>query len=435
MTNQRPTYKAISPRKFLLVVVFCVFTALMAYQWRTELQVYHMFINGSLSSLTFIPPSPATLNSSQNATDHFLWTTDASRVSPQQASKLSPTSTKIQKTSTPSSRNSSTTTTPKHIPTTLTTSSNHSTTTTTPRPILTTPPPAPKPIVCKNPFRKEYIKKQNFLCCRPIGRLGNMMFVYASSYGIAASNNRTLIVDKGLSLTKYFNLNAQLVDDYNCVITGTRGMGSRQDCAFDERLMNITKGQNTCVGSYLQSYKYFEHVREAIKKQFIFKKEIRDKAMGIINGAINTFHNRNTTLKDTRPVLVGVHVRRGDMVKNKFGYAVATPEYLGNATQYYRDKFPNRLFIVCSNDMAWTKQHVVGDDVFYVEGNTFEVDMAVLVSCNHSLTTVGSFSWWAGFLAGGQVVYYQWPAIEKSGLRRHFSANYTDFFPPSWIGM
>ncbi|XP_071081562.1 galactoside alpha-(1,2)-fucosyltransferase 2-like [Haliotis cracherodii] len=394
MTTNHGSQKYLSTRNVLSLIVLCAFTVLVTYQWRHEVQVYHMFINGSLSSLTFAPARPATLSRNQNATASTVVTTRTNLAT-------FPT------------RNNATTTSPQTVFTTSQTVSS----------------------VCRNPFREEYLRKQDYLCSRPLGRFGNLMFIYASSYGIATYNNRTLIMGKALMLTDYFNLNVLLVDDFECVVTGTKGVGPRQACAFDERLMHIAIGENVCIGNYLQSYKYFEHVQEAIKKQFTFKKEIRDKAMGIIDGAINTFHKRNTTLKDTRLVLVGVHVRRGDMVKNKFGYAVATPEYLANATQYYRDKFPNRLFIVCSNGMAWTKQHVVGDDVFYVEGNTFEVDMAVLVSCNHSLTTVGSFSWWAGFLAGGQVVYYQWPAIEKSGIRRHFSANYTDFFPPSWIGM
>ncbi|XP_046559925.1 galactoside alpha-(1,2)-fucosyltransferase 2-like isoform X2 [Haliotis rubra] len=365
----------------------------MAYQWRSELHVLHIYINGS--SLTFTPPHPAKLSTNQTAKRAAIARTKLLAVS-----------------AIPSG----------NIPTTTTT-----------QPVLTTS--RSMQAVCKNRFREEYLKKQNYLCSRPLGRFGNIMFVYASSYGIATYNNRTLIMDTGFLLKDYFNLNVQLVDDFECVIRGTKGLGPRQACAFEESLMHIAKGENVCLGSYLQSYKYFEHVQDSIKKQFTFKKEINDKAMGIINGAINTFHKRNVTVKDTRPVLVGVHVRRGDMVKHKFGFTVATPEYLGNASKYYRDKYPNTLFIVCSNDMTWTKKHLVGDDVFYVEGNTFDVDMAVLVSCDHSLSTVGSFSWWAGFLAGGEVVYYQWPALEQSGLRRHFSADYKDFFPPSWVGM
>ncbi|XP_046559928.1 uncharacterized protein LOC124268947 [Haliotis rubra] len=298
--TRKGAFRIVSLRNFLVLIVFAVFTILMAYQWRNELQVYHIFVNSSLSNL--YQPSAAMLNESHNTTGHFLWTTTDSRASsPRQASTTASTPPKVQTTTTQPVRHSIITTSPKNILTTLAALSKKGTTTTTPRPVLTTAPPKPKPIVCKNPFRNEYIQKKNFLCCRPIGRLGNILFLYASSYGIAAANNRSLIVDKKLSLTKYFKLNAQTVDDFDCVIRGTRGMGSRADCTFDERLMNISGRQNICVGSYLQSYKYFEHVRDSIKKQFTFKKEINDKAMGIINGAINTFHKRNVTVKDTRP--------------------------------------------------------------------------------------------------------------------------------------
>jgi hypothetical protein len=37
--------------------------------------------------------------------------------------------------------------------------------------------------------------------------------------------------------------------------------------------------------------------------------------------------------------------------------------------------------------------------VKYIQGTT-EADLAMLASCDHVITTIGTFSWWSGWLAG-----------------------------------
>ena len=47
--------------------------------------------------------------------------------------------------------------------------------------------------------------------------------------------------------------------------------------------------------------------------------------------------------------------------------------------------------------------------------------------------TVGTFGWWAGFLAQGDVVYYSSPFAEDTKLYEEFTPG--DFFLPEWTGM
>ena len=59
--------------------------------------------------------------------------------------------------------------------------------------------------------------------------------------------------------------------------------------------------------------------------------------------------------------------------------------------------------------------------------------MATLALCNHTIATVGSFSWWIGYLAGGEVLYYNdWP---KKGTTLDNEVIKEEYFPPSWIGL
>jgi galactoside 2-L-fucosyltransferase 1/2 len=53
----------------------------------------------------------------------------------------------------------------------------------------------------------------------------------------------------------------------------------------------------------------------------------------------------------------------------------------------------------------------------------------------HFLSTVGTFGWWTGWLAGGNVTYFKWPAREKTQFRRAFGKDFSDHFYPSWIGL
>jgi galactoside 2-L-fucosyltransferase 1/2 len=60
-------------------------------------------------------------------------------------------------------------------------------------------------------------------------------------------------------------------------------------------------------------------------------------------------------------------------------------------------------------------------------------DMAILSKCNHTIMTVGTFGWWAGFLAGGITVYFKdFPAV-GSELSLGFDAG--DYFLPEWVGL
>ena len=64
-----------------------------------------------------------------------------------------------------------------------------------------------------------------------------------------------------------------------------------------------------------------------------------------------------------------------------------------------------------------------------------EIAMAVLTLCDHVIATVGSFGWWIGWLTGGEVTYFKWPAKEGTELRKQYSKDYSDYFYPGWIGL
>ena len=63
------------------------------------------------------------------------------------------------------------------------------------------------------------------------------------------------------------------------------------------------------------------------------------------------------------------------------------------------------------------------------------VDLGVLSLVDHSIITVGAFSWWAGFLARGTVVYYGQFVDADSKLRSQFDDKMADYVLPNWVKM
>ncbi|KAL3864737.1 hypothetical protein ACJMK2_006394 [Sinanodonta woodiana] len=271
-----------------------------------------------------------------------------------------------------------------------------------------------------------------FLCYTYNGRLGNHMFQFASLTGIAALNNRTIIVGMDDYLYKVFDLMNVLVirnrDICNSFDLIEEGLGC---CKFDARLMTLREDKNFKIGLYLQSWKYFYHVQDILLRQYRFRDNISKTAMRIVNEIRLTHRQHSLTL-------IGIHIRIGDIANemhNRNGLVIAPEGYIYKAMDYMKSKFPNSIFIVASDDMEWAKNVLdlrLNDSVHLLEKDNMPyIDLAVLASCDHVIQTVGSFGWWAAFLAGGISIYYPHPGrVGSAGEARY---NYEDFFPPNWI--
>ena len=132
---------------------------------------------------------------------------------------------------------------------------------------------------------------------------------------------------------------------------------------------------------------------------------------------------------------VGVHVRRGDFTRpttTRMGFSVAPVNYIHKAMAYYTNLFPQVMYIVSSDDIKWCKSKInkINYTVFFTHESVFE-DFTVLVSCNHSVITSGTFSWWSGWLTGGMVVYYS--MYPQAGTNLDKRLNRTEYYPESWI--
>ncbi|XP_041361708.1 galactoside alpha-(1,2)-fucosyltransferase 2-like [Gigantopelta aegis] len=249
-----------------------------------------------------------------------------------------------------------------------------------------------------------------------------------------------MAVVKERPLNTVFALNATKVDKSVCANTTPRVLSVC--CIYDKTFLNFPSNSNYRLGDYLQSWKYFQNHTAAIRKQFTFNKTITAKAQELLHNVMVEYKRRTSNVSDTtnaeQPTFIGVHIRRTDFansVHKSLGYPLASKEYIVKAMEYYTNKFSKVIFLICSDSIDWVKSNFNSSNMFYSVGNSPEVDMCILSSCNHSIMTVGTFGWWASFLAGGETVHYKHLARKGSKLRREYSSDYKDYFYPGWIGM
>ena len=265
--------------------------------------------------------------------------------------------------------------------------------------------------------------KHHFFLSRPLGRVGNMMFEFASSLGIAKSLNYKHIIKPSHPLLKYFDI--KNVMDMN--ITNIRLLLEHECNSKTWRDEKKYMSYNLTLHGYFQSWKYFHNAANEVRRSFTIKTKYRHQARQFLDEHI----------PEKYKTLIGIHIRRGDFltdVEKKLGRVVADKYYIEKSKRYFRQKYNNTIFVVISDDQKWCKQNVAGDDVIYSSFKEPIIDMAIMTMCQHVITTCGTFSWWCGWLSHGTVIYLK--DYPVSGMYLSHATNFTkDVYMPDWIGM
>lgn len=273
-------------------------------------------------------------------------------------------------------------------------------------------------------------------CMRFSGGLANHMFQYAVAYSMAKERNLQLIIDDDNMLIDYFNIKPNVFGDHGFNNKACCCFWVQQDdldCGYDDRLENLPNTDLSFSG-YFQSWKYWIKYEKDIRNKFQFNSDIVALADIQLRSILR---ERKVSAHNT--TLIGIHIRNGDYSESyfaSFGYQVAPASYLTSATNYYKNRFKNVLFIVCTNDFKWTSKVLsTENNIYIVKGNSAAVDMALLSMTNHTVMTVGTYGWMIAWLTRGTTIHYKYPYVPGSRFSRQFHKNYSDHFYPGWIAM
>jgi len=124
---------------------------------------------------------------------------------------------------------------------------------------------------------------------------------------------------------------------------------------------------------------------------------------------------KKTGKNPSKLTFVGIHNRRTDYLefrRKRLGLDNLYEDYFEDAMEYFREEYGEDevVFVYVSDDMKWGRRRLKEQkNLFFLgcgNGQSVECiakDFALLANCNHTITTHGTYSHWASYLAGGEI--------------------------------
>jgi hypothetical protein len=238
-----------------------------------------------------------------------------------------------------------------------------------------------------------------------LGRIGNQMFQYASTIGIALKNNYECEFNfqhPKCYIHQIFDL-SKLSKSKSIL---PKQILKEHSLAFDPKIYQCK--DDTLLRGYLQNIIYFDDYRDYIKKEFKFKSKIKDTV--------------NNKLPNTN--YIAVHIRRKDYLKHKNIYFQLDLTWYRNAFKL----FDNNNFLIFSDDIKWCKNNFNESNIMFSEFTKSEEDLYAMTLGKGLIIANSTFSWWAAYLSNNIPIVYP-----KNWMKtRDFTKNVC---LPEWIGL
>lgn len=275
------------------------------------------------------------------------------------------------------------------------------------------------------------------------GGMGNQMFQYALGRVLSLKYSTPLVLDtdllgvrlyKGFTVREYeldlFDITARLLPRHSSWIAKWcyfirkffekvyHHKGVEKGFAFDPSVLELPDG--VTLDGYWQSYKYFEHIADIIKKDFTLRKPLPSHIQKL-REKIQSEHS------------VCLHVRRGDYIGNPL-HDTTTMEYYRQAIVVLVEKVDIEHIYVFSDDIAWCREHLTFSYPVTFVGEEYSGERAsghfsLMRACAHFIIANSTFSWWTAWLGERAekivIAPKQWFGDK--------SIDTTDLIPGEWI--
>ncbi|XP_040490203.1 galactoside alpha-(1,2)-fucosyltransferase 1 isoform X2 [Ursus maritimus] len=268
----------------------------------------------------------------------------------------------------------------------------------------------------------------------PDGRFGNQMGQYATLLALAQLNGRQAFIFPAMhaTLAPVFRITLPVLAPEVDGRTLWRELQlhdwmSEDYTHLEDAFLKLT--------GFPCSWTFFHHLRAQIRREFTLHEHLRQEAQGLLSQL------RLRRTGDRPRTFVGVHVRRGDYLQvmpHRWKGVVGDRAYLQQAMDWFRARHEAPVFVVVSNGMAWCRENIDasrGDVIFAGDGQEGSPgkDFALLMQCNHTIMTIGTFGFWAAYLAGGDTVYLANFTLPDSNFLKIFKPEAA--FLPEWVGI
>lgn len=162
---------------------------------------------------------------------------------------------------------------------------------------------------------------------------------------------------------------------------------------FDPKILEL---DTAYLVGYWQSDKYFRSPEVIAEIQEIFGKRPQE----IMKDSVSWSTLQQIECCES----VSIHVRRTDYMDKEHiaVHNLCSEKYYKNAIKMVREKHPNAVFFIFTDDKAWCRNHFKGHNFITVElqegENTDVADMILMSKCKHHIMANSSFSWWSVWL-------------------------------------
>ena len=133
---------------------------------------------------------------------------------------------------------------------------------------------------------------------------------------------------------------------------------------------------------------------------------------------------------------VVVHVRRADYATlelTRRGWTQPSLQYFERAISYFTECLERVQFVVLSDDISWCQVHLSAPEMVFASEHPAAVDLAIASMCDHAIITIGSFGWWAAWLADGVTITNKEFPRPHSLLTRRMRRE--DYYKTDWIAL
>lgn len=268
------------------------------------------------------------------------------------------------------------------------------------------------------------------------GRIGNQLFMYATARMIQVlkGDEDTIYIDdtwnaspEGYhyenSLTNYKLENIEYVHDLQ-MWQGPRMKKLRRNWAIINRLIEKNKDEDNlykrgkqfqwlynCLGiyhiengyvpypkkfkkdiyvhGYFQSEKFFEPIKDEIRKTFLLEDEL-----------VRCGYPELEKIKARNTVCISIKVQHN---AGNYMYDVCNEKYYEKAIQYILDNVENPLFFICSDNVEYVKEHFIDTSKYEVVTQATDMpvhlSLAAMACSKHFIIGNTSFGWWAQYLS------------------------------------
>ena len=268
-----------------------------------------------------------------------------------------------------------------------------------------------------HPYRERKIKPTHattpptWVSVHPSGRLGNQLFIAASSHGIAKRRKSKLCIHfKDWVDKEIFKSVVWLVRECpDGVVFESLGENHKYAAHVSE-LESLYPTRSVMLNGYLQSHLYWRNYTIPFRLRHA---------------------NWARVWIRQRKIKVGIHARRGDYLSSPDHMGkTPPPEYYATALALSNTSAENVL--ICSDSTDWVRRQPLFSGMHVSQGFSAGEDMALLSECEVLITSVGTFGWWAGYFKPRGTVFYYLKPDEDFQTGRVVPG---DYFPANWVAI